>query len=305
MDYQLSMVVLGLAGALVCCALLFRSTFNRYHAQIRERIARLPVDDRVFPAAAAQDAAAAAKASTFAVLLPTREADLQLFRERLARAGITSPAALSVFFVVRLFGLVLPAVVGWAAVGCGAVSMKQGTFGGVICGCLGYMLPNLWLDWCASKRQLLLRRGIPDFLDLMVVCLESGLSLAGTLQRVGEEINIAHPLLAAELGIMQHEITLGASIDRAFRNFADRTGLDAVRTLSTFIRESQRFGSELVEAFRSQADVMRYQREQHAEEQAQKASVKILFPMLLLILPAVFIVLAGPAAIQIQEAFAH
>ena len=92
-------------------------------------------------------------------------------------------------------------------------------------------------------------------------------------------------------------------MDSTFRHFAERTGLDAIRPLSTLFREAQRFGSELSTALRSYADTLRYQREQFAEEMAQKASIKILFPTMLLILPAVFVVLAGPAAIKIQAAF--
>ncbi len=116
-------------------------------------------------------------------------------------------------------------------------------------------------------------------------------------------MRLAHPLLAGELSIVQRDIDLGATVDSALRRFGDRSGFDGIRTLSTFVRESQRFGTELADALRLHADMLRSQREQVAEETAQKASVKILLPMLLLILPAVFVVIAGPAAIQIQQAF--
>ena len=142
-------------------------------------------------------------------------------------------------------------------------------------------------------------------MDLLIVCLQSGMSVSSALQRVGMEIKVAHPLLAYELEIVQRDVTLGAPVDAALSNFANRSGVDVLRELATFMRESRRFGSEIVDALRVQADTMRFQREQTAEENAQKATVKILFPMLLLILPAIFVVLVGPAVIQIQKAFSR
>ncbi len=150
---------------------------------------------------------------------------------------------------------------------------------------------------CCGKR-------LADFLDLMIVCLHSGLSLQSTIQCVSDELRIAHPEFAGELNIVQRDISLGATVDGALRRFAERTGCDGVGTLAKFVREAQRLGTQLTEALRIHADMLRSQREAAAEEAAQKAAVKILMPTLLLILPAVFIVLAGPAVIQIQQVFA-
>jgi len=218
-------------------------------------------------------------------------------------AGLFSPKALPLFFIVRLIAMFVPLAAGLVAYYFGLIDRFTDL---VLCGSLsafGFIAPSLWIERRTSHRQMTLRRALPDFLDLMIVCLESGLSMQGAVKRVGNEINIAHPTLGAELATVERDMTLGSAVDVAFRNCADRTGLDVVRTLSTFINHSRRFGSELVDAFRSYADMLRYEREQRAEEQAQKASVKILLPMLLLILPAMFVVLAGPAAIQIQQAF--
>jgi tight adherence protein C len=121
---------------------------------------------------------------------------------------------------------------------------------------------------------------------------------------VSDELRLAHPALASELGFVQRDIELGATVDQALKRFATRTDYEAVRTLSTFIREAQRFGTNITDALRSHADMLRSQREQAAEESAQKASVKILIPTLLLIFPATFVVIVGPAVIQIHEAFA-
>jgi tight adherence protein C len=218
-------------------------------------------------------------------------------------AGIYSPVALSWFFAAKLVLMVAPPLVGCLAGWWGLVDDRMGLLVGCTTGGCGLFLPSLWLERRIRERHLSLRRSLADFLDVMIVCLESGLSLPGAIQRVSDELRVAHPLLAGELSIVQREIELGATIDAALRHFAERSGYEGVRTLSTFVRESQRFGTELVEALRLHADMLRSQREQAVEETAQKASVKILIPTLLLILPAVFIVLAGPALIQIHEAF--
>jgi tight adherence protein C len=181
--------------------------------------------------------------------------------------------------------------------------METSLLVGSLAGGFGSIAPSLWLDRAISRRHLLLRKSLPDFLDLMIVCLEGGLSLQETIRRVGDELRIVHPALAFELSIVQRDIELGATVDQALKRFANRSDYEGVRSLSTFIREAQRFGTNITEALRNHADMLRSQREQAAEENAQKASVKILLPTLLLIFPAIFVVLVGPAIIQIQEAF--
>jgi tight adherence protein C len=237
-------------------------------------------------------------------LMPGNETERRHFELRLKQAGLVDPATLIRFFVARMIGLIVPFATILACGYVGVITLHRSLIYAVAAGIFGWLVPSFWLDRRISQRQTELRRSLPDFMDLMIVCLESGMSVVSALQRVTEEINLAHPLLAKELEIVQRDTALGASLDVAFQRFAERSGLDVLRILATFIRESRRFGSEIAEALRSHAESMRFQREQAAEENAQKASVKILFPMLLLILPAVFVVLAGPAVIQIQKAFA-
>jgi tight adherence protein C len=301
MPLEFIMIGIGMAGLVVFSACAFRSRFGRYQALVRERIGRAPHDG---PTPRSADAGRPTAVGTkLAKILPSNEQELEAHQLRLARGGFTSQGAAVAFFVARLAGLVVPIVVGWGAYQGGKTTLGFGMTCGVSAAGVGFIGPTLWLEWCIARRLRSLRRGIPDFLDLMIVCLESGLSVPAAVQRVSDEISLAQPLLGTELAKLQRDMALGIPIDRAFRNLAERSDLEAIRTLSTFIRESNRFGSELVEAFRTQADLLRHEREQLAEEQAQKASVKMLLPMLLLILPAVFVVLAGPAAIQIHEAF--
>jgi len=239
----------------------------------------------------------------FSRLLPEGHAERQHRQKLLFQAGIYSPAALSTFFGVKLTLMVVPPLVGLLFGWSGIFDAHLAVLWGCIAGGIGMVLPALWLEGRVRKRHCVLRRSLPDFLDVTIVCLEGGLSLNAALQRVGDELQIAHPVLAGELNIVQRNIAVGATIDTALRRFADRSGYEGIRTLSSFVRESQRFGTALADALRSHADMLRSQRELLAEETAQKAAVKILIPTLLLILPAVFVVLAGPAAIQIQQAF--
>jgi tight adherence protein C len=218
-------------------------------------------------------------------------------------AGMYGPTVLSTYFGVKLAFMILPLVIALVAWQFHLVAPLIGILYGCIAGLAGMILPSFWLDHQIRRRHRTFRQSLPDMLDVMTVCLEGGLSVQSTIQRVADELQFAHPVLAGELGIVQRETELGVPIDHALRHLADRTGYEGVRPLSTFIREAQRHGSDLAEALRIHADMLRTQRESDAEEAAQKAAVKILLPTLLLILPAVFVVLAGPAAIRVQEAF--
>jgi len=236
-------------------------------------------------------------------LLPDDQGERSKAQSRLIKAGIYSPTALTVYFASRLVLFVLPPVVGMTLGVTGLLAMSTAVFWGAIAGGFGLLLPSLLLDHLVVRFHRVLRKSLPDFLDLTVVCLESGMSLQSAIQRVSDELRIVHPVLAGELGMVQREIELGATVQTALRRFADRSALDAVRTLSTFVQQAQRYGTTMADAFRMHGDMLRTQREQRAEEMAQKAAVKILMPTMLLIFPAVFVVLAGPAAIQIQENF--
>ncbi len=236
-------------------------------------------------------------------ILPDSAQDRKKHQLRLLHAGIYNAGALSAFFAAKLILMTLPPLIGIVIGALGFADLRFAALVGCGVGGLGMFLPACWIDRRIRARHSMLRRSLADFLDLMIVCLDSGLSIQAAIQRVSDELQIAHPLLAAELVVVQRDIELGATVDAAIRRFADRSGFDGIRLLGSFMRESQRFGTVLSEALRVHADMLRVQREQYAEEQAQKASVKVLLPTLLLILPAVFVVVAGPAVIQVRNAF--
>jgi tight adherence protein C len=140
-------------------------------------------------------------------------------------------------------------------------------------------------------------------MDVLVICLEGGSSLPLAIRRVSTELRTAHPLLAAELGIMQKEVQLGRTVGEALRHFADRSDLEEIRNLASIVTQVERFGASLVKALRVHADVLRQKRLQQAEEMAQKAAIKMLFPTILFIMPAMFIVVLGPTSLVVLETF--
>jgi tight adherence protein C len=304
-DYIVPTICFGAVAAATYAMLIF---FDPYWLRVRSRMGRLQT---------AHDARRSDEtAQRVWRLLPSQllgslphtgrgyAAQRTALEQRLARAGIYQPSAVAKYFVARLALTVLFA---GATVGVGALGLLQMNFAmllACVAGGAGAMAPSVWLDRAIARYHLLLQRSLPDFLDLMTVCLEGGLSLQETIRRVSEELKIAHPALASELSVVQRDVELGATVDQALKRFATRCNYEGVRTMSTFIREAQRFGTNITEALRSHADLLRSQREQAAEENAQKAAVKILIPTLLLIFPAIFVVAVGPAVIQIQEAFA-
>jgi tight adherence protein C len=236
-------------------------------------------------------------------LLPNDQRERTQLEARLMHAGIYASRAPSIFLTVKLCLIVVPPVLGFVLGEAGVFEPRRSLLYGAIFGGFGILLPRLWLDRRKARRQTVLNRSLPDLLDLMVTCVQSGMSMEAALQRVTSEIEVAHPLLAAEMAVVQRQIELGASPDVAIRNFADRSDLGSLFGLSSLLEQARRFGTSLTEALRTQAEMMRYHREQMAEELAQKAAVKILFPTLLFIFPAIFVVLVGPAAVQLAATF--
>ena len=164
-------------------------------------------------------------------------------------------------------------------------------------GC-GYYAPVLWLRRAIGQRKDALQRAIPDALDLMVVCVEAGLGLDQTIARVGEEVKRTHPVLSDELNMLSMELRTGVSRQEALRNFAQRTDMEEARNLVALLVQTDRFGTSIGQALRVHSDAMRSVRRLRAEEKAAKLPVKLLFPLIFFIFPSMFIVLIGPAAIQ-------
>jgi tight adherence protein C len=223
--------------------------------------------------------------------------------ERLVQAGLYKRGSTGAFIVTQLTLCALPVAIGVLAASFHYTSMKIGVSAGICLGVLGVVGPGLWLDVMKGRRQTVIRRSLPDALDLLVVCVEAGMSLPAALVRITQELQSAYPMLTMELIIVHREIQLGASSGEALRRFADRFDLKELRSLSAVIRQAEQFGASITNAIRVHADTLRHQRMEQARERAQKAAVKILFPTILCIFPAVFVVILGPAAYDILEMF--
>ena len=220
------------------------------------------------------------------------------------QAGLYQRQSVPVYMGVKMVLLFTPWFVGMAL---GLSGLAAGVYcvtGGAICSAVGLVGPEAWLDRAISRRWSALRAGLYDVLDVLVLCMEAGQSLPAAFQLVTTELRSSHSALGFELRIVQREIQLGCSLSQSLRNLADRCGLEEIGILASTVDQTERLGASLVRALRIQAEQLRFRRTQTAEERAQKAGGKILFPTLLFIFPCIFVTLLGPAAIQVQEVLA-
>lgn len=218
-------------------------------------------------------------------------------RQQLGRAGIYSPQAIRMVTGCKVI-LLCVGLVGGYLVGALLDKVTLGlSFGGLI----GYMLPVIWLKAAIAANQKALTHGLPDALDLMVVCVEAGLTVDAGMQRVGAELQIAHPAISREFGIAHMETRVGLSRADAMRNLGLRTGTPGLQALASMLIQADRFGTSIAQALRIHSETLRINRQHAAEEMAAKASVKMSFPLVLFIFPATFIVLAGPTIIELMK----
>jgi tight adherence protein C len=167
---------------------------------------------------------------------------------------------------------------------------------------VGFYLPTLWIAVRQKQRHDEILASLPDALDLMVVCVEAGLGMAAALQRVGLEIRLASRALSDELAIVNQEMQTGIARTEALRNLAERTGVDDVYSLVAMLIQTDKLGTSVAQSLRAHAESMRTRRRQRAEQMARKASIKLAFPLVFLIFPALLVIILGPAGIQLMKA---
>jgi tight adherence protein C len=225
--------------------------------------------------------------------MPETRAKVSEMRRRLARAGIYSASAVKLVTGMKVICLAAGVVGGYAA-GSAVNSVMLGlSLGGLV----GYTAPAVWLAMQVRKQQRALEYGLPDALDLMVVCVEAGLGIDAAMQRVGLELALAHPRLSKEFEITDMETRVGLARSEALRNLGVRTGSAALQGLASMLIQAERFGTSIAGALRVHGESLRTARQFKAEEMAARASVKMSFPLVLFIFPATFIILAGPTVI--------
>ena len=166
---------------------------------------------------------------------------------------------------------------------------------------VGFFVPELALKIMSASRKQKIFLSLPDVLDLLVVCVEAGLGLDAGLRRISEELEDVHPEICSEIALCNMQVQMGRVRRDVLHDFGLRTGVDDVKALAAILIQAERFGSSIALALRVQSEAMRVKRRQMAEEKAQKTAVQMLFPMVLFIFPGIFVVLVGPAAIQMME----
>ncbi len=167
----------------------------------------------------------------------------------------------------------------------------------------GILLPEIWILWRVSVRQHHLRRGLPDALDLLVICVEAGLGLDQAMMRVSQELKVVHRELSEELQLVNLEMRVGKSRIEALRELARRTGLDDIKALVAMLAQTERFGTSISQSLRVHSDDLRTRRRQRAEEMSAKTTVKMVPPLVLFIFPALMVVILGPAILIIMRQF--
>lgn len=234
-----------------------------------------------------------------AKILPKSSQEVSVVQKRLIRAGYREESAVRIFYatkvLVPLWLCVLTAVTG--------IAQHTSFFIYVVVLALGYLAPDFWVGHLIKKREMNIRIGLPEFLDLMVVCIEAGLSLDQALDRSAGELRASQPEISDELGLTLLENRAGCPRVDAWRHLAERVDIDIMRALVAALVQADQFGTSLAKTLRVYSDALRIQRRQYVEEMAAKTPVKLVFPLVLFIFPSLFVVTVGPAVIVMSESF--
>jgi len=223
---------------------------------------------------------------------------------KLHQAGYRGARAIRIYWGVRIFLGLAMALTGLLLAFSMNASMQDVLILGGAAGALGYMLPYLTIYRKAKARVLAMREALPDTLDLIVVCVEAGMGVDAALNRVGSEQNSQKLAIGEELLLATQEMQAGARRKDALIRLAERCGVEEIRGLVTFLTQTEELGGSIARSLRIYAETMRDKRSQSAEEAARKAVIKLIFPLVFFILPAIFIILLGPAGLQIMKALA-
>lgn len=230
--------------------------------------------------------------------VPKSPKDMGRLQRQLAKAGYQGYGPAIVFAAAEiavpvLLGLLTLLVFGFSG----------GILLALIAAGIGYALPGIYLSRLIRNYKKAIRNGLADALDLLIVCIEAGSGLDQALMKATEELHVSHPALSAELALITTEIRAGKPRLEAFQNFAERTKVDDVQSLVSMLVQTDRFGTSVTQALRTHADVLRTKRRQRAEEKAAKLGVKLVFPLVLCLFPALYVVTLGPAVIQFVRIF--
>jgi tight adherence protein C len=232
----------------------------------------------------------------FDAVIPKSKAEVSITMQRLTRAGFRKESAVKLFYGSKFL---IPVSLCILALATGLGKTNALFVYGAALG-IGFLGPDFWLGRKIKSRQYKIRKGLPDVLDLLIICIEAGLSLDQATARAAQELAKAQPELCDELTIVVLEQRAGRARGEAWKHLAERTDLDCIRSLVSMLIQSEQLGTSIGKTLRAHSDTLRIQRVQSVEEAAAKLTIKLLFPLVLFIFPALFVVVLGPAAIEIM-----
>jgi tight adherence protein C len=237
--------------------------------------------------------------SRFDRVIPKSAEEVSVLQQRLIRAGYREDATVKLFYGIKfLTPVALVAILFSTGLGRANPLLYYPLALG-----LGFLVPDFWLGHLISKRQKKIRMALPDVLDLLVICIEAGLSLDQATLRTVEELDRSQPDICDEMSLVILEQRAGLPRAEAWKHLSDRTDVDVVRALVGVLVQAEKFGTSVAKTLRIHSDTLRTQRTQKVEEQAAKTTVKLVFPLVLFIFPSLFLVTLGPAAITVMEGF--
>jgi len=234
-------------------------------------------------------------------LVPASAAEVQKLQKKLMQAGFRSNHAPIIYRTIQLLTMAtLPAIIAFA---CAILArpLNSALFWILAAFIVGFFTPRYILRRLIRSRQQRVRWGLADALDLMVISIEAGLGLNAAMMKVSSELKQVHPDVSEEFELANLEIRVGRERDEALRNLAERTGVDDLRSLVAMLIQTDRFGTSIAKAIRVFSDSLRTKRRQRAEQAAQKAAVKLLFPLACFLFPTLFIAILGPALLQLMD----
>jgi tight adherence protein C len=276
-----------------------------YRQKTLQRLSQVvsrPADASILRAVAAPPGSRIEKlVKPFQKVLPRSPKEVSTLQKRLISAGYREKSYLNIFYSCKVL---LPVSL------CVLVTVTQvyafaPLFVFVTAAGLGFLGPDLWLGNRVRARQTQLRLGLPEALDLIVICVEAGLSMDKATMRTAEELRISQPAIADELHLVYLEQRAGRPRAEAWKHLGERTGVDSIRSLASILIQADRFGSSIGKTLRTYSETLRTRRRQDAEEQAAKTTVKLVFPLVLFIFPSLFVVTVGPSMIIMFEGFAQ
>ena len=234
-------------------------------------------------------------------LMPKSPNEVGSTTKKLMRAGYKNKSAITIFYGIKVAIIIALPLILFLSGRMQSMPTENVLLSLISCIAAGYIIPDFILSKRVSARQEKIQLSLPDALDLLVVCVEAGLGLDQAILKTSEELRVTHPDICDELNLVNLELRAGKPRKEALKNLADRTGVEDVTSLVSMLIQTDRFGTSIAQSLRVHSDALRTKRRQRAEERAHKVSVKLVFPLVFLIFPAMFVIILGPGIIKIVQ----